>query len=101
MGTEQDDEPDLMLVSTYAPVVLAVLKTTLFLASMQLLEYLSLALNLQTVIVCVILYLDYNKTRQDKFERASGFLFSVARAPPHSAQRAPNGSAPVGKFTAL
>ena len=78
MGTEQDDEPDLMLVSTYAPVVLAVLKTTLFLASMQLLEYLSLALNLQTVIVCVVLYLDYNKTRQDKFERASGFLFFVA-----------------------
>jgi hypothetical protein len=66
-----------MLVSTYAPVVLAIVKSSVFVLLAQVLVSLAVPIAVRFVVICAVMYLDFNKVRQDKFERASGFLFLV------------------------
>lgn len=78
MASDDDDEPDLMLVSTYIPVLISLLKATCLVIFSEMLTFIDVQKSVKFVAHCAILNIDFNRMRQDKFERACGFLFFVA-----------------------
>ena len=75
MGSDEEEEPDLSLVSTYVPVLVAVFKATCLVVFAEMLAFAGVHSSVKLVSLCAILYLDYNRLRQAKFERASGYMF--------------------------
>ena len=57
MGSEDDEEPDLMLVSTYVPVLLTLLKATCLVVFSEMLEYLEVHNGVKLIAHCAVLYI--------------------------------------------
>jgi hypothetical protein len=86
MGTDEGDEPDLALVSTYVPVVFALARTTAAVACGEVLAFLGLHVAVRLVVFATVLYLDMTcvdaarlrgTDNMHRFERASGGLLVV------------------------
>jgi hypothetical protein len=80
MGSEDTDEPDLALVSTYVPVVVALVRMTGAVVVAEAFAYAELHTSVRLVLWSVALYLDASRLRErdSRYERASGGLFLLA-----------------------
>lgn len=80
MASEDDEEPDLMLVSTYFPVIVAMLKASALVALSEVLSHVNVSLSVRAITYALFCYMDVNRVRAERFERACGFLLICAAA---------------------
>lgn len=80
MASDDDDEPDLMLVSSYFPVIVAVLKSMSITIMSDLFRHVSVPVRVRMITYAVICYMDVNRVRTERFERACGFSIMCTAA---------------------
>lgn len=80
MASDDDDEPDLMLVSTYFPVILATLKSAALVVGSETLQHVGVPVNVKVIAYVLSCYIDMNRQRTARFDRACGYTVACALA---------------------
>jgi hypothetical protein len=80
MASEEDDEPDLMLVSTYFPVIIAMFKGSALVSLSEIMSHFNVSLSVRSITYALLCYMDFNRVRVERFERACGFVLIFATA---------------------
>lgn len=80
MASDDEDEPDLMLVFTYFPVIIATFKACALVVLGEGLRHVRVSVSVRGIVYVLLCYIDVNRQRRERFERACGYTIICAIA---------------------